>query len=274
VAPTTAMESTVIDVMGIPLEVSKGGTGRDILFLNSGSWLADDRSFADDLVALGHVVAPTHPGFGLTDTPARLTCVDDLAYLYLDLIDAMDLNDVLLVGASFGGWIAAEMMVKGAGRVSALALINPLGLKAGTRDERDFVDVFATPDREIEARSFTQPADFHRNIRTMADDEATRRVRSREALARFGWSPYMHDPKLPGRLHRIAAPTLVLRGEADRMVAPRCAERYAELIPNARLEVVKDTAHFTHLEQPRSVIERLADMQVDTAAATRTRETA
>ena len=49
-------------------------------------------------------------------------------------------------------------------------------------------------------------------------DESLRAARNREATARFCWSPYMHNPKLKGRLHRINIPTLFLWGTADRMI--------------------------------------------------------
>jgi pimeloyl-ACP methyl ester carboxylesterase len=255
-----------VDVEGITIEVAMRGKGRDILFLNSGSWLADERVFVDRLATLGRVVAPTHPGFGRTDAHARLTSVDDLAYLYLDLIDAMHLDRVLLVGASFGGWIAAEMAVKGDAKISALALIGAFGLKAGGREERTITDVFATPDREIEARSYVQPNLFHKEMRDLSDDEVTRRVRSREGLARFGWSPYMHDPKLPARLHRVQAASLVLRGEADRMVAADCGQLYASRLRGARLVTIPKAAHFPHLEQPDAVLDHLSALLGDNGA--------
>ncbi len=66
----------------------------------------------DLLASDARVLAPTHPGFGRAPAPRELTTVDDLAYLYLDLLDTLDLRDVVVVGVSFGGWIAAEMAVK------------------------------------------------------------------------------------------------------------------------------------------------------------------
>lgn len=265
-AASQSGESSEVEVGGVRLEVATRGKGRDILFLNSGSWLADERPFIEHLATLGRVIAPTHPGFGLSDAPARLTTVDDLAYLYLDLIDALRLKPVLLVGASFGGWIAAEMAVKTDTAIAALALLSPFGIKAGARDERAITDVFATPDREIEARSYLHPETFHREMRDLSDEEVMRRVRSREGLARFGWSPYMHDPKLPGRLHRVAAASLILRGEADRMVSAGCAELYASSLRHARLATIAKAAHFPHLEQPAVVLEQLSALLGDNGA--------
>ena len=58
-------------------------------------------------------------------------------------------------------------------------------------------------------------------------------------MARYGWSPYMHDPKLKGRLHRIRVPTLVLWGAADRIAPPDYGRAYAAAIPGARFDACR-----------------------------------
>ena len=264
-------DATMINVRGIDIEATISGKGRDILFLHSGSWLADESAFVAQLATVGRVVAPVHPGFGSTDAPARLTSVDDLAYLYLDLIDSLQLDNVLLVGASFGGWIAAEMVVKGDARIAALALLGPFGVKAGGREERTITDIFATPDKELEARSYVAPERFHREVKDLTDDQLARRVRSRDALARYGWSPYMHDPKLPGRLHRVRAASLILWGSQDRMVSESCVRLFAESLPNSRLITVEKAAHLPHLEQPDLVLAHLSLLLGDNGASQSTR---
>ena len=75
-------------------------------------------------------------------------------------------------------------------------------------------------------------------------------ARNREAMARYGWSPYMHDPKLKGRLHRVRVPTLVLWGAADRITAPDYGRAYAAAIPKARFAAIERAGHFPHLEAP------------------------
>jgi pimeloyl-ACP methyl ester carboxylesterase len=71
-----------------------------------------------------------------------------------------------------------------------------------------------------------------------------------EAGARIGWNPYMHDPKLAGRLHRVRAPTLVVWGERDGLIPQAQGERYIELIAGARLEVMPGCGHLPVFEQP------------------------
>jgi pimeloyl-ACP methyl ester carboxylesterase len=83
--------------------------------------------------------------------------------------------------------------------------------------------------------------------------------RSPRCSARLGCDPYLHDPKLRKRLHRITAPTLVVRGAQDTLVPAEHAETYATEISGARLEVVDAAAHSMPLEQP----ERLATLVRD-----------
>ena len=82
-------------------------------------------------------------------------------------------------------------------------------------------------------------------------------ARNREATVRFGWSPYMHDPKLKGRLHRIDVPTLVLWGASDSHRPPEYGRAYAAAIPGAHFELIERAGHFPHLEQPDTFARRV-----------------
>ena len=74
------------------------------------AWTRGPRSWSN-CRARFDVIVPEHPGFGESDTPEWLDTVGDLAYFYLDVIEALGL-DVHLCGASLGGWIAAEIAVR------------------------------------------------------------------------------------------------------------------------------------------------------------------
>ena len=88
------------------------------------------------------MIAPWHPGFGHSERPKGFTKIDDLAYFYLDLAEHYDLNNAVLAGASFGGWIAMEMAVRSTCAIFAPALSAPLGFKAGDRETRDIFDLY------------------------------------------------------------------------------------------------------------------------------------
>jgi pimeloyl-ACP methyl ester carboxylesterase len=75
-------------------------------------------------------------------------------------------------------------------------------------------------------------------------------MQSLAATAKLGWDPYLHNPKLRGRLRRITAPTLVVAGAQDGLVPRAHAETYAAEIPGARLAVIEGAAHWLPFEKP------------------------
>jgi len=242
-----------VKLRGVTVELLERGEGRQLLFLHPGhpSGRLDPKAPVLELLsANARVIVPTHPGFGTAPAPRELTSVDDLAYLYLDLLDALDLQDVVLVGVSLGGWIAAEMAVKSTERISALVLVDAVGIKVGDRESRDIADIYAITDKQLAELVYADPVRMAPNPKTLPESELSLMARSRESTGRYAWSPYMHNPKLKGRLHRINVPALVLWGAADRVVKTEYGRAYAAAIPIARFETIEGAGHFPHLEQP------------------------
>ena len=93
----------------------------------------------------------------------------------------------------------------------------------------------------------------------ISDDDALIMFRNREATALFAWSPYMYDPKLAGRLHRIHVPTLLLWGASDRIVSPDYGRAYGALIPGAQFELIEAAGHYPHLERPDLFAQKIVD---------------
>src|SRR5215472_13032603 len=82
-----------------------------------------DRPWLELLSHRFRVIAPWHPGYGKSPLIDGSGSVDDLAYLYLDLATELGFENAILVGACFGGWVAAEMMVRSTARFSHLVLV-------------------------------------------------------------------------------------------------------------------------------------------------------
>ena len=78
---------------------------------------------------------------------------------------------------------------------------------------------------------------------------------NRIALGLYTWEPYMHNPKLRFRLHRISVPTLVLWGESDGLVTPTYGKAYADLIPGAQFIAIPEAGHSPHAEQPEAFVD-------------------
>jgi pimeloyl-ACP methyl ester carboxylesterase len=254
----------IVSVRGTDLEVLVLGSGKPLLFLHgeSGPDVPSD-AFISELARGFRVIAPFHPGFGSKDRPKNIRDVSDLAYLYLDLIEERQLTSLVLVGASFGGWIAAEIAIRNSMSLSHLILSAPLGIKVRGRDERDIEDIFAMTDSEYASVAFADQS----KARWLADDpndeELASHFRCKESLAFYGWKPYMHNPQLMRWLHRIQIPTLLIAGQDDRMVFEGYYAAYGQSIPGAKILFFENAGHFPHLEQParfaRAALEFVTD---------------
>jgi pimeloyl-ACP methyl ester carboxylesterase len=234
------------------VEALVAGSGPPLLFLHGLDYFAEHRPFLELLANRFRVIAPRHPGFGNSPRPQWMRSVGDIAYLYLDLIDRLALDDVVLVGSSFGGWLALELAVRSTARLGSLVLIDTLGVKFGGRDAAEIADIYALSAEEAVLRTFADPARAPDYATT--DDAAVEEVaRDREAAVLYGWRPYMHNPSLTHWLHRVSVPTLVLWGEQDRIVAPAYGERLTQAIPGARFTTIAAAGHYPQIEQPETV---------------------
>ena len=84
-------------------------------------------------------------------------------------------------------------------------------------------------------------------------------IRAREATARLGWNPYLHDPKLPAHLRRIECPTLVIWGKQDKLIPLAHGEYYAKHIPNAKMNVLEPCGHMLPFERPADFARLVTD---------------
>jgi pimeloyl-ACP methyl ester carboxylesterase len=250
-------DTSMVAINGASIEVIERGRGPPLLFLHPEIGIDRNAPVLEHLSHKARVIAPSHPGFGRSELPKGITTVDDLAYFYLDFIEALDLTEVTLVGVALGGWIAAEIAVKSTARIARLVLANPVGIKVSDRETRDIVDVFAITDDEYRALAYADPAAGKRDYKALPDTEALTAARNREATGRIAWSPYMHNPKLRNRLHRIRIPTLFLWGTADRIVAEPYGRAFCAMIKDARFETIALAGHFPHAEQPEEFARRV-----------------
>jgi pimeloyl-ACP methyl ester carboxylesterase len=107
------------------------------------------------------------------------------------------------------------------------------------------------------AAKWADPEKGKRDFTQMNDDQLTVIARNIESFARFCWEPYMHNPKLRHRLHRIDVPTAVIWGEKDGVVSTAYGEAYAKLIPNAKFATVPGAGHYPHIEAPDAFLSAL-----------------
>lgn len=248
---TTDVAPQLVDVRGRTTQVLRKGSGSPVVYLHSTTgeswWTELDEDLAGDF----DVIHPAHPGFEASEGLNEIEDIHDLTFHTFDLLDALGLDRVSLVGSSSGGWLAAEMAVIEPSRIDAMVLVAPTGLGSPS------VDMWATKPPELAAVLFADQTHWMAQLLKAIDPSQLPApelflplLQAMEAGARIGWNPYMADPKLAGRLHRVRARTLIVHGEEDGFMPRDPVERYAELIVGASFATIPACGHLPVLERP------------------------
>jgi pimeloyl-ACP methyl ester carboxylesterase len=247
----------------VETRVDVRGSGPPLVFLH-GQWgLRPDGAFLDRLAQAHTVYAPWHPGTN-PDDPDAIHQIDnwwDLIVYYGELFDRLELRAPAIVGYSFGGMLACEIAATLPERVGKLALVAPLGLWRDERPVRNPMIVspeelrrllFADPEGEAAERFFGLPDDADERV-----DAQVGFTWSQACTGKFVWP--IPDRGLKKHIHRISAPTLILWGKEDRLIAPAYADDFAGRIAGARVALIDGAGHLAHLERSEAVARLVSD---------------
>jgi pimeloyl-ACP methyl ester carboxylesterase len=262
--PTT----TFVTVAGKKTQLTTGGEGPPLLYLHSAGGETDWMPFHNRLARSFTVYLPAHPGFALSEGLDAIRDIYDYAWHYVDLLDQLGLKQVPVIGFSLGAWIAAELAILRPHLVSKLVLVNAAGVRVeGAPMGELFVDSFDKM-RKLLFFDPDSPAVQQALPSSLEDPRILLWLRAREATARVGWNPYLHNPRLPQHLRRIECPALVLWGKSDQLLPLACGQYYAEHIPNARLEVLDQCGHMLPFEKVDEFVERTTRFILDSPTRT------
>lgn len=269
---TTLVRTTLDSAVGA-IEVYRGGHGgpAPLVYLHSAQGEGPGSVLLEELAATRLVLSPLFPGFGDSEGLQHIDDIEDAAFHILDVLDRSDLPWCDLVGTSLGGWMAVELAVRWPERVRRMVLVNPVGLYV---PGAPITEIFGRTPSALAGELFADPeyplAQLMRAMDGMEADpsqipfDLVRPIlQSQAATAKVGWKPYLHDPKLAGRLHRVTAPTLVVHARQDGIVPRAHAEAYVAALPDAKLADLDGAAHLAVLERPdevaKLVLEHLGD---------------
>jgi len=257
-------------VRGHEIVTREGGAGPTLLYLHgvggaSGPLPGDEVApFLEDLARSFRVLLPEHPGYGESERPAWLDSIQDLAYFYLDYLEALDLSDVHVVGSSLGGWIAMEVAIRNTSRIATLTLCGAAGIHVKGVPKGD---LFLWSREEIAENCFRNP-DARAMLlgREPTPEEEYLLLKSWQMSALLAWQPRFYNPDLYKWLHRIDVPTHVVWAEHDQVFPRPYADVLVELIGGARLSVIPDCGHFMHLDRAETFAETVRDFIREEAA--------
>jgi pimeloyl-ACP methyl ester carboxylesterase len=249
-----------INVAGRSTVLRHAGDGPPFIYLHStlgegDRWLPFFQAWAKQF----HVFVPLHPGFGQSGGFDQIDSIEDMAFHYVELLDALGLEEVILGGVSLGGWIAAEFAVRWPERVKRLWIADAPGLWVEEEPLPDLFRIMQTPERAREYL-FHDPRSFMADLLFKSSGTDEQRVtvyQNLTVLARLVWErPY--SPKLAARLARVVCPTLLLWGAHDRLVPPAYGQAYHRHLPRSEFKPIADCGHLPMFEKEAAFVGEIA----------------
>jgi pimeloyl-ACP methyl ester carboxylesterase len=224
------------------------------------------------LAAERRVVALDLPGFGQSDDPAERITMPRYGRAVNELAETLDLGEVVLVGNSMGGFVAAETAIQFPARVERLVLVSAAGITSSDL-RREPVMVWgraammagargAAEKRMAIVRPRIRHAVYSAIMRHPSLIAAETLWEMSEGAGRSAFAPALEailDYDFRDRLPEISAPTLIVWGENDMLIPVGDAEEYERLIPSARRLVLRDTGHVSMIERPPTFNEALIE---------------
>lgn len=253
-ASSSGFTSAKLLVNGVEITLLTAGSGEPVLCLHG----AGTFSGFDALLPLAEhcrLMIPYHPGFGESADGPYMDTITDYTMHYLEFIDQLGIDKVNLIGFSMGGRMAATFAYEHRRRVNRLVLVAPAGIDVPGYPMVDFAsippeEVFGYLASDIGVVMPHIPANPSREWQDIRRRESA----SFAALIKGGLS----HPKFQRWLHRVTMPTLVVWGEADRVLPIPQADAWMKLLPNARLIRYPGAGHLLLEESPQAVADILA----------------
>lgn len=252
------------------------GSGPPLVLLHA--TLHDHRDYNPVLerLAVGHrVIAVDWPGHGNSEEASELSA-RLLADTLVDIVEALDLRELRVIGNSVGGFAAARLAITHPERVAGLILVANGGF-ATNPISRAFCRIMGTPavTRRIMPRfigSYMQPqSENDRQIVQRAQQRA--RTPAGVGLCASLWRSFAtpgHD--LRARAVELRAPTLIVWGKRDRAIPASVGKATHKAIAGSQLEIL-DTGHVVFSSQPDAFL-RIAEPFLRSIAAQSARSVA
>lgn len=235
------------------------GSGSPLVYLHGVEGHPGEAPFLTRLAESHRVIAPELVGYGDSTGFEHIDDVLDMTLAVRQCVEKVAGGPFDLVGHSLGGMFAAELAAVTPQLVRKLVLVGPFGLWLEDNPIPDFFTLNPQKLAEITwaAEGNAATAVLNRELANGADPivKALSRSTNLAIAGKFLWP--IPDRGLRKRLPLISAPTLVLTGDADKLIPPAYGKAFANAIPGATAETISGAGHYPMVEQEDAFVSRV-----------------
>ncbi|ABR30354.1 alpha/beta hydrolase [Thermosipho melanesiensis] len=179
------------------------------------------------------------PGFGKSPIPKKIMTSFDYANVISQFVEFLNLKDVVVVGHSFGGKIAAILASKNPEWMDKLVIISAPGIKRRNLKLKTKVAIY-----KILFRIFRT---FGFNVNRLREKFGSEDYKNSKGIMREILKGVVSED-ISEEIKKINKNTLIIWGEFDDAVPIYVAKEYKRLIKNSKLIIYENAGHFPFLE--------------------------
>lgn len=199
-----------------------------------------------------HGLAPDLPGFAASAAESGPYTMEAFADALARLLDEKGLERIVLIGGSMGGVVAQHFALRHPVRLERLLLVATGGATADPQGALAKAEALAgQPWTRETVRPIVQG--FFRTAPPEAERERLERIALQASQGAAVEAARSNATSRPlDRLGEIRVPTLIIQGAHDKARTPQHGAEMRDRIPGARLEVLAESGHTPHLEEPEA----------------------
>jgi pimeloyl-ACP methyl ester carboxylesterase len=238
-----------VNVNGTAVEMYSGGSGPPLVFFHGAGGSSGWQAHHEDLSAEYTVYVPSQPGFNGTEGPAWAKTITDVAQFNHMFIEALGLQNIVLMGSSMGGWVSAEMAAMDDHNIDALILVDAAGIKPRQGEIAEIFMVSANTRLEQRFYDPSQVENYENYARELSPEEQLVVHSNAITASQLCWRPYLHNPSLPHYLARVDTPTLIVWGREDAIIPVECGHLFQQAINGSQLAIIDNCGHSPAIEK-------------------------
>lgn len=247
------MKEEIVIINNLRINYKIAGRGPAVLLLHgwggsSDSWLEVEEFLVKENYS---VITPDLPGFGKSSPPPEPWGIQDYSDFVFSFVEKLKLDSFFLLGHSFGGRISIKFSGQHADKLKSLILCDAAGIKMKPDIKTKTIMAIARAGNVLFShRLFAMIKERFRNIfysllrnKDYVKANGVMKETIKKALAE----------NLFSELPKIKVKTLIIWGEADRLVPLKCAYAFNKQIAGSQLNIMPKIGHSPHLEAPEQL---------------------